>query len=340
LTNQAGLNENHRYHKILCQGEKLERLFVDIFLESFESAPDEIILDIDHTDNRLHGQQEGSFYHGYYESYCYLPLYIFCGEQLLVAQQRTSDGGPMRGVLGKVQRLVDHIHSHWPETKILLRGDGGFSRDELMDWSENRERVNYVFGMPKNNRLLGLIYLELQLVDIDYILTEKASRCFAELEYRTLNSWTRARRVVAKAEHLEKGANPRFIVTDLTEEEIAGRELYEDVYCARGEMENKIKEQQLYLFADRTSAQRFDANQLRLWFSSLAYLLFSGLRRRGLKGTRLEKARCDTIRLKLLKIGAQVEMTVRRLWLKLSSSYPLKDLFAKIWENLTGEPGY
>ena len=206
-----------------------------------------------------------------------------------------------------------------------------------MSWSEDQENVSYVFGLARNNRLLDMIYEDLELAEIDYILTEKAQRRFVELEYKTRESWSCSRRVVAKAEHLEKGSNPRFIVTNLPKEEWPGKELYEETYCARGEMENKIKEQQLYLFADRTSAGKFEANQLRLWFSSLAYVLFSGLRRMGLKGTELEKARSDTIRLKLLKLGAQVKVTVRRLWLKLSSSDPLKELFRKVWKNLTEE---
>jgi hypothetical protein len=337
LTSQKDFDQSHRYHKIRCNSEKLEKLFVDLFIESYESAPDEIILDLDHTDNPIHGKQEGRFFHGYYDCYCYLPLYVFCGEQLLVAKLRTSDGNPMRGVLEEMKRVIRHIRKHWPNTKIILRGDSGFCREQLMSWSEDQENVSFVFGLARNNRLLDMIYEDLELAEIDYILTEKAQRRFVELEYKTRESWSCSRRVVAKAEHLEKGSNPRFIVTNLPKEEWPGKELYEETYCARGEMENKIKEQQLYLFADRTSAGKFEANQLRLWFSSLAYVLFSGLRRMGLKGTELEKARSDTIRLKLLKLGAQVKVTVRRLWLKLSSSYPFKELFRKVWKNLTEE---
>lgn len=324
-----------RYHKIVCCDGKLEELLVDLFLESYSKAPKRIVLDLDHTDVLLHGKQEGRFFHGYYDNYCYLPLFIFCENQLLVAKLRSSDGDPMRGVVEEVARIVGQIRQAWPETKILIRGDSGFCREEFMAWCESQENVDFLFGLRKNNRLIDEIEFEKLLVEADYILTQKPQRRFKEFQYSTLDSWSRERRVIGKAECLEKGFNPRFIVTSVKTEDYPGQELYEDDYCARGEMENRIKEQQLYLFGNRTSAHKFRANQLRLWFSSLAYVLLESLRRLGLKGTSLERARCDTIRLKLLKIGARVKVTARKIWTRLASSYPYQELFRQVWQKIT-----
>ena len=323
-----------RYHKIVCCDDKMEKLLVELFLESYPRAPRKIVLDLDHTDILLHGKQENRFFHGYYDNYCYLPLFIFCDKQLLVAQLRSSDGDPMRGVIDEVSRVVGQIREAWPKTKILIRGDSGFCREEFMIWCEAQENVDFLFGLRKNNRLIAEIEFEKLLVEADYILTGQPQRRFKEFQYSTLKSWSRERRVIGKAECLDKGFNPRFVVTSLEAKKHPGQKLYERDYCARGEMENRIKEQQLYLFGSRTSAGRFRANQLRLWFSGLAYVLLESLRRLGLKGTKFDRARCDTIRLKLLKIGARVKVTARRIWTHLASSYPYQELFIKVWKQL------
>jgi hypothetical protein len=329
----AGASAASRYKKIAARHGKIEDFFVETFLDLTPQPPEEIILDLDATDDPLHGQQSGRFFHGYYDGYCYLPLYIFCGEQLLCAKLRPADIDASAGALKQVQRLVDRIRARWPEVRIILRGDSGFCREPIMRWCEEHA-VDYLFGLAKNQRLLRIIGGELHAAQQTFAVTGEPARVFAEFEYRTQKSWSRARRVVAKAEQLAKGANPRFVVTSLAAERFAPRALYEDVYCARGEMENRIKEQQLCLFADRTSCRTMRANQLRLWLSSVAYVLLQTLRQQALVDTPLATARCDTIRLKLLKIGARVRVTVRRVWFALAESYPYQALFRKVLDNL------
>ena len=309
------------YHKIGHDGAAIEGLFVDLFLDSHATAPRRIILDLDATDDPLHGHQEGRFFHGYYDCYCYLPLYVFCGRHLLAAKLRRSNIDASAGAIDEVARIVGQIRARWPRVEILLRADSGFAREELMVWCE-ANAVDYVFGLARNERLVGAIAEELAAAEAESLAQGGPARRFADFLWRTLDSWSRARRVVAKAEHLPKGANPRFVVTSLPASAIDARTLYEDVYCARGEVENRIKEQQLDLFADRTSAATMRANQLRLWFASFAYVLLEALRRIGLRHTQFATATCGTIRLKLLKIGAQVRRSVRRIKIAMASAFP------------------
>lgn len=291
------------------------------------------MLDLDATDDPLHGEQEGRFFHGYYGHYCYLPLYIFCGDFLLCARLRPSDIDGSAGSLDELERIVVQIRKHWPEVEILVRGDSGFARDTLMDWAEDND-VHFVFGLAGNKRLKAMIAEEMEQVKAEHEATGVAVRQFRELRYRTLKSWSCERRVVAKAEYLPEKANPRFVVTSLDQERLEAQALHEDLYCARGDMENRIKEQQLALFADRTSAHTMRANQLRLYFSSVAYVLLNALRHFGLRGTELARAQAGTIRTKLLKIGAVVTVSVRRLVVKLSRYSPVQAIFATITANL------
>jgi Transposase DDE domain group 1 len=315
-----------RYHKIGHDGAAIERLLVELFLETQARVPEQIVLDLDATDDPLHGRQEGRFFHGYYDGYCYLPLYVFCGSQLLAARLRRSNIDASAGVVEEVTRIVGQIRTRWPRVKILLRADSGFARDGLMTWCEVN-RVGYVFGLARNERLVGAIADDLAAAEAESLASGRPVRRFADVAWRTLDSWSRRRRVVAKAEHLPKGSNPRFVVTSLATDEIDARTLYEDVYCARGQVENRIKEQQLDLFADRTSAATMRANQLRLWFASFAYVLLDALRRIGLRHTQFARATCGTIRLKLLKIGAQVRRSVRRIKVAMASACPYQDEF-------------
>ena len=258
-----------RYHKIGHDPVAIEGLFVDLFLEAHRTPPKEIILDLDATDDPLYGHQEGRFFHGYYDCYCYLPLYVFCGRHLLAAKLRRSNIDASAGAVDEVARIIGQIRARWPRVQILLRADSGFARDELMTWCE-ANAVDYVFGLARNERLVGAIAPELATAEAESLAQGGPVRRFADFAWRTLDSWSRTRRVVAKAEHLPKGANPRFVVTSLSTIAIDARTRYEDVYCARGDIENRIKEQQLDLFADRTSAATMRANQLRLWFASFA----------------------------------------------------------------------
>jgi hypothetical protein len=315
-----------RYHKIGHDAALIERLFVELFLDAHTVPPEQIILDLDATDDPLHGAQEGRFFHGYYGCYCYLPLYIFCGDHLLVAKLRRSNIDASAGAVTELARLVGQIRAHWPQVRIILRADSGFARDELMVWAE-QHRVDYVLGLARNSRLVGEIAAELAAAKAEAVRAGKPARCFKDFRYRTIDSWSCARRVVGKAEQLvvsdaEPNPNPRFVVTSLTAEAWAAQPLYERLYCARGEMENRIKECQLDLFADRTSTGTMRANQLRLWFASMAYVLLEALRRIGLKTTRLAQATVGTIRLKLLKIGALVRVSVRRVTVKIASGHP------------------
>jgi hypothetical protein len=312
-----------RYHKIGHDGAAIERLFVDLFLDAHKTPPEEIILDLDATDDPLHGHQEGRFFHGYYDCYCYLPLYVFCGRHLLAAKLRRSNIDAAAGAVEEVARLVTQIRTRWPRVQIVLRADSGFAREHLMAWCE-ANRVDYIFGLARNERLVGAIADDLAAAAAESSAQGGPVRRFTDFPWRTLASWSRARRVVAKAEHLPNGSNPRFVVTSLPTHTIDARTLYEDVYCARGEVENRIKEQQLDLFADRTSAATMRANQLRLWFASFAYVLLDALRRIGLRHTQFAQATCSTIRLKLLKIGAQVRKSVRRIKIAMASACPYR----------------
>jgi hypothetical protein len=260
-------------------------------------------------------------------------LYIFCNHHLLCARLRPSNIDSSKGTVEELERIVEHIRQAWPDAKIIIRGDSGFCREEIMSWCEKNE-VDYIIGLAKNNRLNNILKEKLVEAKILYRKTGRASRVYKDFFYQTLKSWSESRRVIGKAEYLEKGPNPRFVVTSIDREEIEADELYEKHYCARGEMENRIKEQQLYLFADRTSTATIRANQLRLYFSSIAYMLMNALRNLGLKGTEMSKSQCHTIRLKLLKIGAQIRITVRKVWISLSEGYPYADLFKQVYENL------
>jgi len=329
----ARANNKSRYKKITVDGHAVDDFFVEVFLESYNQPPSTIILDLDATDDPLYGHQLGRFFHGYYNNYCYLPLYIFCGEHLLCARLRPSDIDASAGSVRELERIIQQIRSRWPYVRIIIRGDSDFCREHIMVWCEG-SNVDYVLGLAKNERLKRDIAVEIQEAKKLYEQTGQAARVFKDFSYQTLDSWSRSRRVIGKAEYVSLGENPRFVVTSYLTDEADARCVYEDIYCARGDMENRIKEQQLYLFADRTSCATMRANQLRLWFSSVAYTLMLALRRLGLKGTELAKAQCHTIRLKLLKIGAAVKITVRKVWVWLSQSYPYQQLFRQVYENL------
>lgn len=329
-------SRKERYKKIVLDHGDVDRLLVQVFLEAHQEAPQEIILDLDATDDPLHGKQEGRFFHGYYGHYCYLPLYIFCGEFLLCARLRSSNIDASAGSVEELQRIVAQIRSVWSGVRIMVRGDSGFCREELMAWCE-AEGVDYLLGLAKNERLKAEIVKEKEEAKAQYQETGRAARRFKEFVYQTRESWSRARRVVAKAEHLEKGENPRFVVTSLRREAWPAQALYEELYCARGDMENRIKEQ-LMLFSDRTSTHYLRSNQLRLYFSSIAYVLLQMLRRLGLEGTELAKAQCSTIRLKVLKIGALIRITVRKVWISLAGGYPYVTLFQQVYEKLCALP--
>lgn len=324
-----GAVKQDRYRKITIDPEAVDRFFVDVFVDAHRKAPVEIVLDLDATDDPVHGQQEGRFFHGYYGGYCYLPLYIFCGTHLLCARLRQANVDASFGAVAELARIVARIRQSWPDVRIIVRGDSGFAREELMSWCE-QNGVDFVLGLARNARLQRALGGELAQARALFEASGKASRVFKDFLYRTRKSWSCPRRVIGKAEHLAKGANPRFVVTSLSDEAWKAQALYERLYCARGEMENRIKEQQLCLFADRTSTHHMSSNQVRLWLSSVAYVLLDALRRLGLEGTDLARARCDTIRLKLLKIGAQVKVTVRRVWVQFASSYPYAALFTQI----------
>lgn len=316
-----------RYHKIDYAPEKIDAMLLDVFIESYAQEPNEIVLDLDATDIPLYGHQPERFFHGYYDSYCYLPLYIFAGDQLLCARLRPSNVDGASGALDEVKRIVARLRARWPKVRIVLRADSGFCREELMAWCEDEEnQVDFLFGLARNQRLQKIIGRQMHEANREHAATGKAARVFTEFDYQTRKSWARPRRVVAKAEYLDKGENPRFVVTSLGVEEWAARELYEKFYCQRGEMENRIKEQ-MCLFAYRLSTEEMKGNQLRLYLSALAYTLVEALRRLALKGTEWAEAQVDTIRLKLFKIGALVRISARRVWLELSSTYPWKHVY-------------
>jgi hypothetical protein len=321
-----------RYKKIHCDSEAVDRLLVDVFLESYRKAPDQIVLDLDATDFAIHGQQEGRFFHGFYDHYCYLPLYIFCEDHLLGARLRRSNIDGSSGALEEVERIVGQIRKRWPRVRIILRADSGFCRNGLMDWCEDND-VDFVFGLARNSRLETILAPKLRQAAAQFKKTGHSARIFTEFQYETLDSWSHPRRVIGKAEYTEGKANPRFVVTSLNAQTWPPQSLYEDLYCARGDMENRIKEQ-LSLFADRVSAETMRANQLRIYFSAIAYLLVVGLRRLALTGTDMAAAQVGTIRLRLLKIGALLRITVRRIWISMASSYPYQQLFHHAWTAL------
>jgi hypothetical protein len=332
----APRTEDDRYRKLSLDEEAMKRLFVSLFLKGQATPPERIILDLDATDDPIHGDQEGRFFHGYYKCYCYLPLYIFCGRELLLAKLRPANIDASAGAREEVAFIVTQIRQSWPSVEIWLRADSGFCREGLMAWCE-AHGVHYVFGLARNPRLEASIADELAEAEAKAKDSGKPERLFKELRYQTLNSWSCERRVVAKAEHLPKGKNPRFVVTSLASEAVAAQDLYEKIYCARGDMENRIKECQLDLFADRTSATSLRANQLRLWFASLAYVLVTALRRMALQGTELAHATAGTIRLKLLKLGALVTVSVRRVKIAIASACPLKGVFVNAHRRLCPE---
>jgi hypothetical protein len=333
---ELGAGTKDRYKKITFWKEGIDELLVKIFLEAHEHVPEQIIVDVDSTDLPLHGKQEGRFFHGYYDSYCYLPLYIFCGEHVLCGRLRESNHDAAFGSLAEIRRIVTQIRAAWPEVKIILRGDSGFCRNELMSWCEDNG-VDFVFGLARNQRLRRIIGEQMWEATQQWAKTGKPARIFTEFEYQTKKTkkggWDHERRVAAKAEHIDGKENPRFVVTSLSSEQWAAQALYEELYCARGDMENRIKEQ-FSLFADRVSAETMRANQMRLYLSTMAYILVSGLRRLGLKETELAQAQVSTIRTKLLKIGAQIRVTVRKVWISMASSYPWQGLYQQVWANL------
>ncbi|HVI79716.1 MAG TPA: IS1380 family transposase, partial [Candidatus Acidoferrum sp.] len=325
-----------RYKKITFWKDSVDELLVAVFMESHDKAPEQVIVDVDTTDLPLHGKQEGRFFHGYYDCYCYLPLYIFCGEHVLCARLRESNTDASAGSLTEIQRVIGEMRTAWPDTRIILRGDSGFCRNQLMSWCESN-KVDYVLGLARNQRLGRIIGREMWQATEEWNRTGKPARIFAEFRYATKSTkkrpgWDRERRVVAKAEHIDGKQNPRFVVTSLNAEQWPAQSLYEELYCARGDMENRIKEQ-FSLFADRVSAETMRANQLRLYLSVMAYVLVSGLRRLGLKATEMADAQVTTIRTKLLKIGAQIRITVRRVRVSLSSAFPSQHLFQQVWAN-------
>jgi hypothetical protein len=296
------------------------------FLDAHERPPQQIVLDLDATDDPVHGEQEGRFFHGYYDCYCYLPLYVFCGRHLLAAKLRPARMDAAAGAAQEVARIVAQIRRRWPQVRILVRADSGFAREELMAWCE-ANGVHFLLGLQKNDRLIAEIAGELAHAEAKSRRTGKPARYFKEFKWRTRRSWSRDRRVVGKAEFTTDEANPRFVVTSLKRAECKPKYLYEKLYCARGDMENRIKECQLDLYADRTSTATMHANQLRLWLASFAYVLLCAVRRIGLHHTQFANASCGTIRLKLLKIGALVRVSVRRIKIAMASSCPV----AAVW---------
>ncbi len=330
LAGEAGAED--RYKKVHYDAEAIDAVLVDVFLQAHPEPPQEIVMDLDTTDLALHGHQEQRFFHGFYYHYCYLPLYIVCGEHLLGVRLRPADIDASAGALEEVGRIVKQIRQSWPEVKIILRADSGFCREPLMNWCE-ANRVDYVLGFARNERLRRIIETEMQQAAALHRETGQAARVFTEFAYETNTSWSRPRRVVAKAEHIEGKENPRYVVTSLEAANWPAQKLYEELYCARGDMENRIKEQ-YSLFAGRVSAATLRANQLRLYLSAAAYVLMSAFRRLALSGTVWARAQCETIRLQLLRIGAQVRITARKVWVAIASSYPHWHVFAQAYEQL------
>jgi hypothetical protein len=322
-----------RYKKIVASFEKIDAALVNIFIQSYRQPPKRIVLDLDATGNILHGNQEGRYFNGYYDEYCYLPLYIFCGRSLLCVRLRSADACASEGSVEELERIVNQIRQAWPKTEICIRGDSGFCNESIMAWCEGNA-VHYILGFGKNSRLEAQIRKQMNKARRRYAATGQPARVFRGFRYRTRNTWSRTRNVIGKAEYISGGENPRFVVTSYGYGDFDARSLYEKEYCARGEMENRIKEQQLYLFGLRTSTHKMRSNQMRLYFSAMAYTLLDLLRREGLKGTEMEKAQCDTIRTRLLKIGARITVSVRRVYVSMAESFPLRRVFDQVYENL------
>ena len=330
---ELGAGTPSRYKKITFWRDSVDQLLVDIFLEAHRVAPARVVLDIDTTDMALHGNQEDKFYHGYYRHYCYLPLYIFCGDHVLCARLRPGSAGPAVGSRKEVERIVKQIRQRWPEVEVILRGDSGFCADELLTWCENNG-VHYVVGVARNQRLEKLLDGPLAEAKQQFETTRQPARIFVEFEHKTLQgAWNKNRRVVAKAEHINGKSNPRFVVTSLEAGSWEKQKLYEELYCGRGDMENRIKEQ-FVLFAGRVSVSTMRGNQLRIYLSVIAYTLMSGLRRLGLRATTMATAQVGTIRLKVLKIGALIQVTVRKVWVRMAGSYPYQALFSHVLQQL------
>jgi len=326
--------KDKRYKKISYDTEAVRELFIKIFIESYEKEPKEIILDLDATDDPLHGEQEGRFFHGYYDEYCYLPLYAFVGEHLLLADLLKADADPGNQAIGRLRYLIYKIREVWLNVRIIVRADSGFCRDAIMSFCESQDNVDYVLGLKGNSRLNKALGNAMELAKQEYKKTGCKQRVFREIRYKTKKSWSKKRRVIGKAEYLPLGKNARFVVASLDETEYTGQVLYEDFYCARGNMENRIKEQQLFLFADRTSTHYLHSNQLRLWFSSLAYVFFVFLRNVGLESTDLERSQVDTIRIKILKVSALVKESCRRVLVRIPESFPYWDIWIAVNKNL------
>ena len=330
LGGEAG--EEDRYKKVHYDAEAIDAVLVDVFLEAHREPPQEIVIDLDTTDLPLHGHQEQRFFHGFYYHYCYLPLYILCGEHLLGVRLRPANIDASAGALAEMERIVKQIRQSWPEVRIALRADSGFCRESLMNWCEANQ-VDYVFGFARNERLRRIIEPQMQQAAALHREAGQAARVFTEFTYQTNTSWSRPRRVIAKAEQIEGKENPRYVVTSLQVANWPARKLYEELYCARGDMENRIKEQ-YSLFAGRVSAATMRANQLRLYLSAAAYLLLNAFRRLALVGTIWARAQCDTLRLQLLRVGAQVRITARKVWISIASSYPHWSVFAQAHQQL------
>lgn len=326
-------NAGSRYKKTVAHLDAMQHYLVQMFVPQHAVPPSRIVLDVDATDFAVHGHQLGRFFHGYYDEYCYLPLYIFCGDFPLLALLRPANLDEPVGLLKHLQRIVAYLREHWPNVQILVRGDSGFCREHLMHWCEENG-VDFLFGLAKNTRLKRILGREMQQAKEQFQASNEPARVFKDFTYQTQKTWSRERRVVGKAEHLAKGENPRFVVTSLSPEAFDARTLYEQEYCGRGNMENRIKEKKLFLFADRVSCQTMRANQVRLCLSTVAYLVMRALRQFGLKETEMAQAQADTIRVKLLKIGATIQVSIRRVVLALSEAFPFQAIFQRAWENL------
>ncbi|HAA32711.1 MAG TPA: IS1380 family transposase [Cyanobacteria bacterium UBA8553] len=351
-----------RYHRIGHNTADIEKLFVEWFLESYSKPPSTIVLDLDVTDDQVHGEQEGAYFNTYYDGVCYAPLYIFCGKHLLVAKLRPSNVDPADGALEQLKRVIELIRSRWPNVGILVRGDSAYAREEIMEWCESQVEVDYVFGLSKNSRLMTMTRETQRKARVSYEGTKQTVESFLEtlfhpdeelkevenlvlpcilyrsLNYQTEKSWSRLRRVVSKVEYSHTGVKIRFVVTSIPTNKVPPGELYTQRYCPRGEMENRFKEQQLELFSDRTSTHTFEGNQLRLWFSSVAYVLMNALRESCLASTDLRCAQVGTIRAKLLKLGARLLVSVRRVLVSISSGCPYQDIFATAYQCLQTLP--
>jgi hypothetical protein len=351
-----------RYHRVSHDPKEIEKLLVELFQESYRQPPQRIVLDLDVTDDQVHGNQEQAFFNTYYGGVCYAPLYIFCGHHLIAAKLRPSNVDPADGALEELQRVIALIRQQWKQTHILIRGDSAYSREEIMSWCEAQTGVDYVFGLATNSQLRMRANDVIEKASANYEQRLTSATSFLEqifqpeedltvvkelipgsmwyrsLYYKTQKSWSRSRRVVTKVAYDNKGLKMRFVVTSLSTAKIPPGKLYTHKYCPRGEMENRIKEQQLELFSDRTSTHTFEGNQLRLWFSAIAYVLLQAFRAECLARTPLATATVGTIRTLLLKLGARVLISVRRFLISISSSCPYQDIFALAYQRIQALP--